>query len=88
MRNITHKQQHIYVNDRVFAKKLSNVRKHLKSNTDIFFTSADKGNMTVTLCFDKYDYTNKMENMLSDTSTHTIIKKKILLKTKMYTKFY
>ena len=70
LRNSTNKQQHISVEDREFSKKLSATHKFLKVNQDIFFTNADKGNMTV--CLKKDDYVKKMENILSDKSTYTV----------------
>jgi len=44
-----------------------------KNNPDIIFTRADKGNVTVAL--DKTSYTKNIEEILSDESTYTIIKK-------------
>jgi len=45
-----------------------------RNNPNVIFTRADKGNITVAL--DKGDYIKKIEDLLNDTNTYTIIKKK------------
>jgi len=47
--------------------------KFIKNNPNLIYTRADKGNITVTL--NKSDYINKIEEMLSDKETYTLIKK-------------
>jgi len=47
--------------------------KFLSNNPNIILTRADKGNITVAL--DKTEYLNKIENMLKDTETYSIINK-------------
>lgn len=44
-----------------------------RNNPNIIFTRADKGNVTVTV--DKFTYLHKMEEILSDQTTYSIIKK-------------
>ena len=44
-----------------------------RSNPDIIFTRADKGNVTVTL--DKNTYLTQMKELLNDTNTYAIVKK-------------
>ena len=48
------------------------------NNPDIFFTKADKGNVTV--CLKESEYIIKMNNLLSDTSTYISIDKNPLRK--------
>jgi len=55
--------------DSLYKKTLSFCR----SNPDVIFTRADKGNVTVTL--DKNMYLTQMKQLLNDTSTYTIVKK-------------
>jgi len=45
----------------------------VRKNPEIIFTRADKGNITVAL--NKSNYIKKMEEVLSDTNTYTLIKK-------------
>src|SRR5580765_2372334 len=47
--------------------------KFMAENTNIIFTKADKGNVTVAL--DREDYLNKMRTLLSDNDTYTVVKK-------------
>lgn len=54
-------------------RNLKSTKKFLKNNNDIFFTKADKGNVTV--CLDKLNYCSKMEHLLSDKKTYEIVKK-------------
>jgi len=44
-----------------------------KNNPNILFTRADKGNVTVIL--QKNDYTNRIENMLSEDNTYISLNK-------------
>ena len=58
--------------DREFARKLSSTKIFLQSNSKkLFFTHADKGNLTV--CLNKIDYTKKMDTLFSDPNTYTIL---------------
>lgn len=43
----------------------------MKNNPDIIFTRADKGNITVAI--QKNDYINKINDMLCDKDTYSII---------------
>jgi len=45
----------------------------LKNNSDIIFTRADKGNITVAM--NKTDYIKRMEVLLNDKMTYSIVKK-------------
>ncbi|EFN70791.1 hypothetical protein EAG_00343, partial [Camponotus floridanus] len=45
----------------------------LQNNKDLILTRADKGNVTVAL--DKFDYLNKVGDLLRDENTYTIINK-------------
>ena len=58
----------------MFSNKLKITKNFLKTNPDIFFTSADKGNLTI--CLNKYEYYTKMLNLLSDRSTYKLLEKK------------
>jgi len=49
------------------------VKRFLNDNPNLIITKADKGNITVAL--DKDDYTNKLNEMLSDIDTYSKIKK-------------
>lgn len=53
-------------------------KKFCHDNPDILFTRADKGNVTVAMT--KKYYTDKMEDLLNDNSTYSIIKKNPSLK--------
>ncbi|XP_043469746.1 uncharacterized protein LOC122503318 [Leptopilina heterotoma] len=59
--------------DKSFSKKLNITKTFLKNNPELFFTPADKGNVTVLL--KKTDYNQKMTNMFTDTTTYELIKK-------------
>jgi len=50
----------------------------VKNNPNIIFTRADKGNITVAL--DKTEYLNKIDNMLKDTQTYSVINKEPIKK--------
>lgn len=52
---------------------VSFTKKFLKENQNLILIRVDKGNITVT--FDKDQYLNKMENLLSDTNTYNAITK-------------
>jgi len=52
---------------------LKSTREFVHNNTDIIFTKADKGNATVVL--NKSTYIRKMEELLSDQETYSIIRK-------------
>ena len=57
-----------------FSKKVKITKNFLKEHTNIFFTCADKGNVTVCIYTD--EYIEKMEkNIFSDTNTYIMIKK-------------
>ena len=62
------KDTHISMEDINFANKLKVAKQFLKNNPDIFFTNADKGNLTV--CLKKSTYDTKMTDLLSNTSTY------------------
>ena len=65
--------QHISVEKREFSRKLEKTNEFLKTNQSVFITKADKGNVTV--CFNKFDYIKKMEQLLSDRNSYNIVKK-------------
>ena len=67
------KSIHISESDREFAKNLVHTKTFLKNNNDIFFTKADKGNLTV--CMNISDYKQKMNTLLEDKSTYLVINK-------------
>ena len=50
----------------------------IKNNPDIWFTTSDKGNVTV--CLLKMEYYTKLENLLSDKTTYEHFKKNPLKK--------
>ena len=66
------KKSHIPLQDRLFARKLKDTKCFLKSNNNIFFTRADKGNVTV--CLNKSSYFQKMNTLLSNTNIYKPIK--------------
>ncbi|XP_043467539.1 protein dopey homolog PFC0245c-like [Leptopilina heterotoma] len=73
--------KHINVNDLIYSKQLNNAKLFVKNHSEIFFTIADKGNVTVAM--DKVEYINKIENnLLNDTKTYKIIKRNPLNKLK------
>lgn len=58
--------------DKDIMRDLRATKEFIKKNTDILFTRADKGNITVAL--DKSVYITRMEELLQDKSTYLIIK--------------
>jgi len=52
---------------------LNMTKKYCKNNKNIIYTRADKGNVTVAM--DKDFYINKVEELLNDQNTYTIVKK-------------
>jgi len=52
---------------------LHKTRQFCKNNPDIIFTRADKGNITVAM--DKSFYIKKMEDVLKDDNTYTVVKR-------------
>lgn len=71
--NNLNKKEHISYQDRIFSKKLKSTKNFLKDNPNLFFTSADKGNVTV--CLEKNTYVEKMTNLLFDPPTYTVVKR-------------
>ena len=67
------KVDHIPQSDRDFAKKLSNTKLFLKNNNNIFFTRADKGNLTV--CMNVSDYKLKMNTLFQDKKFYSVCKR-------------
>jgi len=62
--------------------KLMQVTKSFcKNNTDILFTKADKGNITVTL--DRAHYIDSVNEMLKDPTTYEIIQKNLVKKVEL-----
>lgn len=59
--------------DTSLLKLYKETKLFIKHNPDIIFTRADKGNTTVAL--DGIDYLRKIDDLLSDTSTYTVITK-------------
>jgi len=54
--------------------QLRNTTKHFcYNNRNIIFTRADKGNVTVAI--DRVSYINKVEEILNDDNTYTVVKK-------------
>ena len=81
------KVRHISSQDREFSKKLVDMNNFLKQNSNVFFTRADKGNLTV--CMNKTDYVNKMNALLDDKRTYKIVKRNLLDRyNRKSTKFY
>ena len=62
------KTKHINAIDRKFYTDVCFTKKFLKSQSNIFFTNADKGNSTVACCKDYYY--EQMEALLKDISTY------------------
>ena len=67
------KSSHVTYENRVFLKKINETKLFLKHNKDLFFTHADKGNITV--CLNKFDYKEKMLQLLNDESTYKKVHK-------------
>ncbi|XP_071649570.1 uncharacterized protein [Temnothorax longispinosus] len=63
--------------DKIIYGMLSLTKDFLLNNPDVILTRADKGNITVAMDFP--DYKNKMELLLSDTNTYTLVKKDPIL---------
>lgn len=59
--------------ERNLLKMSLSTKKFLSDHPDLIITRADKGNTTVAL--DKDDYFGKMNELLSDSNTYTIVKK-------------
>lgn len=78
--------RHIQYNDRVFGNDLLKTKKFLKNNPNVFFTLADKSSTTV--CIDKNEYKNKVNDLLSDSNTYSAIKRSKTLLNKLQTKSY
>jgi len=73
LHNIKHKARHKDTKDIQILELLQKTKKFVKNNPNVIFTRADKGNVTVAL--DKNDYYIKIEEILKDTETYTIISK-------------
>jgi len=81
IRNITipffHRLIHNRNSEKMIEKKIIELKnvtvKFCKSNPNVIFTRADKGNVTVAI--DKTDYLNKIETMLQDQNTYMLISK-------------
>jgi len=81
IRNIAIPQLHKYIKSTPSVNPsdyrlihLLNVTKHFcHNNRNIIFTRADKGNITVAM--DEIFYFNKVEELLSDVSTYTVVKR-------------
>ena len=54
--------------DRSLSNKLAHTKSLLKQNPEVFFTRADKGNLSV--CLYLSDYQDRMHKLLSDTDTY------------------
>ena len=67
------KIKHISYEERLFAQRLRITKSFLRENKNIFFTFADKGNITVAI--DSLTYKDKMTLMLSDTNTYKKVKR-------------
>jgi len=72
-----HRLIHNKNREKIREKKLIELKnvtvKFCKSNPNVIFTRADKGNVTVAI--DKIDYLNKIETMLQDKNTYMLINK-------------
>lgn len=66
------KMKHINKFEKDLTEKLERTSTFLNENNDIFFTPADKGNVTVAL--KRNDYIQKVELLLSDEDTYKIFK--------------
>jgi len=81
IRNIATSQLHKFLfkktqinpTDQKISHMLKSTREFIHNNTNIIFTKADKGNATVVL--NKSTYIRKMEELLSDQETYSIIRK-------------
>jgi len=81
IRNIAIPQFYKFIENKIVAPQstekiaylLNMTKKFCKNNKNIIFTKADKGNVTVAM--DKDFYINKMEELLNDQNTYTIVTK-------------
>jgi len=81
IRNITipffHRLIHNKKSEKMREKRLIELKnatvKFCKSNPNVIFTRADKGNVTVAI--DRIDYLNKIETLLQDQNTYMLINK-------------
>lgn len=71
--NNMNKTRHISYIEKVFEHQVNMCRKFLKNNPNIFFTMADKGNVTVAL--DREEYVRNVNVLLSDTTTYLVLKR-------------
>ena len=66
-------EKHLLAHERVFSEKLQSTFSFLKSNPNIFFTEADKGNVTVGMS--RVDYKSKRLTLFGEESTYKIIRR-------------
>ena len=69
---------HISHQEKLFSTNLTKTKSYLKHNPNIFFTHADKGNLTI--CINVLDYQNKMVDLLKDNNTYKLVNKNPLPK--------
>lgn len=74
LKSSSRSKSHITREDKDFNKKLKKTKSFIKENPSIFFTNADKGNLTV--CLYRSEYNAKMNELLSDENFYKVIKKK------------
>ena len=79
-----HNTEHISYTDKILENKIKKTNKFLKDNKEIFFTKADKGNVTVAI--KKTEYINKVDSELSNTSRYNLETKNPLKNLKENTK--
>jgi len=73
MHNFMSSSSCLDINDRKINNLLKVTSKFIKNNSDIIYSRADKGNITVAL--DRIEYMTKLENMFNDNETYEKIKK-------------
>ena len=70
---VSNRPQVLTKHDKELSKDLTFTSQFCKNNPSVFFTRADKGNLTV--CLNKEDYKTKMKLLLNDTKTYKIRKR-------------
>jgi len=73
MHNLMSSSSCLDINDRKINNLLKVTSTFIKNNSDIIYSRADKGNITVAL--DRIEYVTKLENMFNDSETYEKIKK-------------
>uniref|UniRef100_A0ABD2W8E4 Reverse transcriptase domain-containing protein n=1 Tax=Trichogramma kaykai TaxID=54128 RepID=A0ABD2W8E4_9HYME len=83
LKSSTKNMMNVSKSDQLLNDKLQQTRDFLKDNKHLFFTKADKGNVTV--CMEVDEYNNKMSLLLNDEKTYEKVKRNPLSKLRLNT---